>query len=573
MFNKVKLDIDVPVQMRDGIVLRADIWQPASGDCFPAILVRLPYSKDSFFSSGGAHYMNSLRAVRSGYAVVVQDCRGTGSSGGEFFPWRDDPSDGFDSIEWIAAQPWCDGNIGMWGFSALGGTQWNAAIAQPPHLKVISPSMTPTLNRGLPLMENGAYYLFIMLSWYLNMCNILWRRNRLPPVRLKAIREQLDYWADHMDELLGFLPLKDSPLNSLAAELGLPDLYTNFYTNIDDGEFWKICGSPVPLEKIRVPALHVTGWYDPPLGNVLASYQAMLTRAGSDLSRRNQKLIIGPWIHGGGLPANADILKLGISAAGDITGDHLHWFDYWLKGQLNGLNEEPPVRIFILGKNIWRNENEWPLARTRYTRFYLHSRGQANGCFGGGSLNQELPASEPPDKYLYDPRSAPLAFSRGPEEKINLEKRPDVLIFDSEPLSDNLEVVGPVILNLFAASTARDTDFMAKVMDVFPDGHAINLNSAGGMVRARYRNGETNPSLIVPGEIYQYSLDLKSIGNVFKTGHRIRVQISSSNFPMWDRNPNTGLPIGQDSSMREAVQTILHDPDHPSYLVLPIINS
>jgi uncharacterized protein len=504
---------------------------------------------------------------------VIQDCRGTGTSGGEFFPWRDDPTDGFDTIEWIAAQPWSDGNVGMWGFSALGGTQWNAAITQPPHLKAISPSMTPTLNRGLPLMENGSYYLFILLSWYLNMCNNLWRRSSLPAGKLKAFRERLDYWSDHMDELLNYVPLKDSPLNPIAAELGLPDLYSKFYTQIDDSEFWKICGSPVPLEKILVPALHVTGWYDPPLGNVLASFQAMQKRAGSAVSRQHQKLLIGPWIHGGGLPVNADILKLGMSAVGDITATHLRWFDYWLKNQPNGVNAEPPVRIYILGKNIWRDENEWPLARTQYTRYYLHSQGQANGCLGGGLLNLDLPGDEQPDKYLYDPRNSPLAFSRGPEEKFDLSKRPDVLVFDSAILTADVEITGIVTLNLYAASSAPDTDFMAKVMDVFPDGHAINLNSAGGMIRARYRRGEDNPSLITPGEVYEYNIDLKAIGNVFKAGHRIRVQISSSSFPMWDRNPNTGNSIGQDSLMRECIQTVFHNQIYPSHILLPIINT
>ena len=209
LYDSIKLDNNIPVKMRDGTILRANIWQPNCAGRFPALLVRLPYSKDTFFASGSAHYMNSVRAVQSGYAVVIQDCRGTGTSGGEFFPWRDDPTDGFDTIEWIAAQPWSDGNVGMWGFSALGGTQWNAAITQPPHLKAISPSMTPTLNRGLPLMENGSYYLFILLSWYLNMCNNLWRRSSLPAEKLKALRERLDYWSDHMDELLDYMPLKD----------------------------------------------------------------------------------------------------------------------------------------------------------------------------------------------------------------------------------------------------------------------------------------------------------------------------------------------------------------------------
>jgi putative CocE/NonD family hydrolase len=568
--ESLKLEIDVPIKMRDAVILRGDIWRPDDGKKHPVILTRLPYDKSAFFASGGG-YMNFQRFARAGYVCIAQDCRGTGASDGEFFPWRDDTDDGYDTIEWIAAQAWCNGNIGMMGPSALAGTQWNAAITRPPHLKAICPAMTSTINRGVPFLENGAFLLRIMLQWYLGMCHNALRRSQLPEKKLVSLRERLTAVMDNLDEQLRFLPLKKVPAAEIANELGMPPFYSDFFDNIDNAAFWETYRSPVPLERVICPALHITGWYDPPLGAVLASYTHMREKAESELARQNQKLIIGPWIHGGGLPPNADLINLKTSATGDLAGAHLRWFDHWLKGLNNGVDREPPVRIFIMGDNIWRSENEWPLARTKYTNYYLHSRGDANTRFGGGVLSAEHPADEQPDIYLYDPRNVPKVLERGPQDQEELEKRADVLVYTTPPLETDIEITGPVKIILYAASSAPDTDFMGKVVDVLPDGRSINLNMIGGMVRARYRQGESSPTLIKPGQVYEYSIDLKAIGNVFKAGHRIRLQLSSSNFPMWDRNLNTGHAIGQDAEINMATQTIYHTNEYTSHLVLPVI--
>jgi uncharacterized protein len=564
----LKLEINIPVKMRDGVVLRADIWRPDIPGRLPAILVRLPYNKTLMFGSTPGGYMNFQRFARAGYAVVIQDCRGTGSSDGEFYPWRDDTVDGYDTIEWIAAQPWCSGNVGMMGFSALAGTQWDAAMVHPPHLKAISPAC---MIRGVPFLDNGAYMIRVVFQWFLGMCGNALRRSALPPDKLKSLQERFAAVSDNFDEQLWYLPLKDTPATEIAKELGLHPFYTEFFTHLEDADFWRGYNCPVLLEEIKVPALHMTGWYDPPIGGVLASYIGMLSQGGSELARNNQKLLIGPWIHGGVVPPDGAIMGFGSSAAGDITGMHQRWFDYWLKGMANKVTEEPRVRLFIMGTNTWRDENEWPLARTKYTGYYFHSGGNANSLSGNGSLSTEIPAEEPPDIYLYDPRNVPMVYERGPVEQSYLETRADVLVYTTPPLEEDLEVTGPVVIKLFASSTAPDTDFMGKLLDVFPDGRSYNLNAITGMVRARYRNGELKTSLIKPGKVYEYTIDLKAVGNVFKAGHRIRVQLSSSAFPTWDRNLNTGHALGQDAEIRVAVQTILHDSGYPSHIVLPVI--
>ena len=290
---------------------------------------------------------------------------------------------------------------------------------------------------------------------------------------------------------------------------------------MDDAEFWKIRRSPVPLEEVNVPALHITGWYDPTTGRSTGQLHCNEKEGVAQTARKNQKLLIGPWIHGGGLPVDPDnVLKLGSSAPGDIAGSHLRWFDHWLKDDDNGITEEKPVRIFIMGENVWRDESQWPLASTRYTRYYLHSGGNANSCKGNGCLSAQTPSQEPPDIYLYDPRATSRVLTGLPRTIISGKQVGCPGLYTSAARED-LEVTGPVSLELYAKSSARDTDFMAKITDVWPDGRSYNLIAMIGMVRARYRTGESNPTLIKPGEIYKYSVDLKAISNVFKAGRRV----------------------------------------------------
>jgi putative CocE/NonD family hydrolase len=579
--RSIKVETNVPVKMRDGIVLYADVYRPDTADRYPAVLVRLPYDKS--LMAAKSDYFNPLRVTQAGYTIVLQDCRGTGISEGELYPLRSEAEDGYDTVEWVAAQSWCDGKVGMYGGSYFGFTQWAAATTQSPHLKTICPAMFSVVTRGGFICKGGVFELYRMLTWYLMMGAMTLVRKllsgQLSPETLKSLKQRLFYMVDNIEEECRFLPLKDVPVK--LKELGMLPFYSDWLTHIDDNDYWQGLCSPIPLEKVLIPTLQISGWYDPAVSDVLTNYKEMKERGGSELARTNQKVLIGPWIHGPDLLSLIGELDTGIASAGqtiDMTGMHIRWFDYWLKGIDNGIMDEPSVRIFVMGDNIWRDEKEWPLARTRYTKYYFHSGGQANSCLGNGVLNTEPPAMEQPDIYLYDPRNPVPSIGAmdsisarefGAQDQREVEERTDVLVYTSEPLETDLEVTGPIEIGLWAASSAVDTDFTAKLVDVWPNGKAYNL--VQGIVRARYRESVSKPTLLEPGKIYEYSIDLNATSNVFKAGHRIRVQVSSSNFPRWDRNLNTGHPIGRDAEVKTAEQTIYHDKQYPSHIVLPVI--
>ncbi len=575
--ESIKLEINIAASMRDGISLYADVYRPDDAARHPAILVRSPYNKSETSSNVLSGYMSPYKFVRSGYAVVIQDLRGTGVSEGEFYARRAEANDGYDTVEWIAAQPWCDGNVGMYGLSHLGFTQWAAAKAQPPHLKTICPAGT---QAGARPFKNGAFRLNQMLIWYLILTAGALRRSQLPPTALKKLRETLVHAMDNIGEQLRFLPLKDVPAVKIAREPDIIPFYTDYLTYIDDRSYWQQLHTPTPPEDVVIPALHVCGWYDDLASDVLESYMGMKKRGGSPLARSNQKVIMGPWIHTTEQASVSGELDFGTAASGTaigVNGLHIRWFDHWLKGIDNGITAEPPVRIFVMGDNVWRDEKDWPLPNTSFTNYYFHSHGRANTRHGDGFLSTQLPGEEQTDIYLYDPRHpAPTRggqtgsyFIQGAFNQQEIEARADVLVYTSPPLETDLEVTGPIELVLWASSSAVDTDFTGKLVDVWPDGKAYNL--VDSIVRARYRESEYEANFIKPGKIYRYSFNLGATSNVFKAGHSIRVEISSSSFPKWDRNLNTGHPIGQDAEMKVAVQTIYHDKQHPSHVVLPVI--
>jgi putative CocE/NonD family hydrolase len=575
--ESLNVKINVPVKMRDGTTLYADVCRPDTEKKYPAILVRSPYVKNL-----ASPNMETLRMARAGYALVIQDCRGTGASEGEYHQFLNDAEDGFDTVEWVAAQPWCDGNVGMYGLSYLGATQMLAAIMHPPHLKAICPAQVSHSLRGMPMWENGVFLLQLSLMWLNSMIANELARSDLPPEKLKSLRKRAFHIATHPEESYRSLPLINAPPNEIARDLRLGSVYSDWLTHLEDDDFWKRFHNPVPLEKIAIPALHLGGWYHHVItSSVLANYQGITQKGASELARKNQKLLVGPWVSVGG-PSVVGELDYGPSASGnaiDLTGIHLRWFDYWLKGIDNGIMAEPPVRIFVMGDNLWREENEWPLARTRYTNYYLHSAGHANSRCGDGTLSAAPPAAEEPDIYLYDPRNPvptqPVLGSTfmltifEPHDQQNTENRPDILVYTTPVLETDIEVTGPVAVKLYASSSAIDTDFCSKLVDVWPDGKAYNV--VDGITRARYRNSISKPELIKPDKVYEYTIDMRYTSIVFKAGHRIRVEIYSSNFPRWDRNLNTGHPIGQDAEIKVALQSILHNQQYASHIVLPVI--
>jgi putative CocE/NonD family hydrolase len=349
------------------------------------------------------------------------------------------------------------------------------------------------------------------------------------------------------------------------------------------GDFWLPSSPNAGYDQISVPALNISGWYDIFLWSTFQNYRGMQRRGGTEVARQNQRLIIGPWTHAnfsGSFPER-EFGPGASSAAIDLPGIHLRWFDRWLKEVDNGIDQEPPVMIYVMGIDEWRSESDWPLPDTQYRPYYLHSRGQANTLHGNGTLSTEAPGDEPPDVYLFNPlRPVPTVGGQvilpgsnamGPRDQREVELRDDVLVFSTPTLDRPVEVTGPIEVHLFVASSAPDTGFTGKLVDVYPDGRAMILTE--GILRARYRNSFTEPELVKPGQVYELRLNLWATSNVFLPGHRIRLEISSSNFQRFDRNSNTGGDISKESAdqYQIAVNRIFHDTAWPSRLILPII--
>ena len=567
----VLIESNVPVPMRDGVLLHADVYRPSRPGRYPVLLQRTPYDKASPAVTG----IDYLRAASAGYAVVVQDMRGRFASQGEFYPFLNEASDGYDTVEWTAVQPWSNGHVGMVGGSYLGAAQWLAAMASPPHLKALFPAITPSDYQEGWVFQGGAFQLGFCLSWTLGPLVL----ENLPSLtathsQLGQRRDELAHALDHLDEAFRHLPLLDVPY----FQNGAAPYYYAWLRHADDAAYWKRWSVYAHHQRLRVPAYHVGGWYDPFLAGTLQNFTGM-QQAGAF----PQKLLIGPWAHTSPLASMVGELDFGTaSAAGiDLDGIQLHWFDHWLKGESDSILDEPPVRLFVMGANRWREEQEWPLARARDQYHYLHSRGHANTAAGDGSLDLSTPGDEPPDVFLYDPRDPvptrggalccnAIFLPGGAYDQRPVEARQDVLVYTSDPLEQDLEVTGPVQLQLWAATTARDTDFTAKLVDVYPDGRAYNL--ADGVLRTRYRESREGAALVQPGEAYAFLIDLGATSNVFKAGHRVCIEVSSSNFPRFDRNPNTGATPATGAEMATALQTVLHNQAHRSYLRLPVVH-
>lgn len=573
----VKLETNVAVSMRDGVLLYADVYRPEGPGPFPVLLQRTPYDKTLPLSMG---MLDPLKAAKHGYAVVIQDTRGRYTSEGEFYAFRDDINDGFDTVEWAAAQPWSSGRVGMYGASYVGATQWLAAISRPPHLAAIVPNVTASNYHDGWTYQGGAFELGFNLSWTMlqltlaNFRNLAGKKN-IPHHRREELRDAID----SMHSSFSFLPLKDFPHLSD----GLADYFYDWLDHPDYDDYWKGLCIEESHPRITAPAYHIGGWYDIFLGGTIRNYLGMQEKGATEEARRGQKLLIGPWQHGSRGTSLVGDHYFGLAAdamAIDLDNIHFRWFDHWLKGIDNGILEEPPVRIFVMGDDTWRAEQEWPLARAQSVNYYLHSQGKANSSSGDGFLSTQPPSEEPTDVFVYNPLNPvptrggalccnPYFMANGAFEQGGIEQREDVLVYSVPPLEREVEVTGPITVTLWAATSARDTDFTAKLVDVCDHGCARNLTD--GVIRARYRESMSDPTPVEPGKAYCYTIDLWATSNVFKAGHSIRLEISSSNFPRFDRNTNTGNVIAQDSSFKPALQAILHDAQHPSHVTLPIV--
>ncbi|MGH2584396.1 MAG: CocE/NonD family hydrolase, partial [Dehalococcoidia bacterium] len=365
---------------------------------------------------------------------------------------------------------------------------------------------------------------------------------------------------------LSHLPLRDLPM---LARPGLAPYFQDWIAHPDADAYWQQVSISAHHDRVTVPAFNLGGWYDLFVAGPPRNYTGVRTRGATEAARAGSRLLVGPWTHNNPSIAQVGEINFGFGATLNVEDLQLRWFDYWLREIDNGMAEEPPVRIYVMGEG-WRNEQEWPLARTQYTPFYIHSGGRAHSLDGDGKLSRDPPAAEPPDVFLYNPvHPVPTIGAAGIADQRAVERRTDVLIYTSPPLTEPLEVTGPVQVVLWASSSAVDTDFTAKLVDVAPSGYARNL--CEGILRAHYRNSSARPELLEPGRPYELTIDLLVTSNLFQAGHQIRLEISSSNFPRFDRNPNTGEPAGTACELRPAVQTVYHDGDHPTHILLPVI--
>ena len=575
----IVIEKNVMVPMRDGVRLATDIYHPAEEGRFPTLLVRLPYNKDMPMMV--QENIDTSRAVQAGYVVVIQDCRGRFASEGEFTPVVNEASDGADTVAWITEQPWSTGQVGTVGGSYLGFTQWLLAREQPKALRAMAPMITTSDYYEAPFRHTGGVFeLGMALFWSLGMVpEELQRRVR----QGKASMEQMGMLLQVMSNVSAqfeHLPLEDRPL---LREFAPSYFEWLAHPNYDD--YWRDMAHKTYYEQISVPALNIGGWYDIFLGTTLENYIGMKQHGGSEVARQHQRLLLGPWSHGGftGVFPERSYGLMASTNAADLVGGQLRWFAHWLKDEDNGVEQDKPVKLFVMGLDQWREEDDWPLPDTQFRPYYLHSGGHANSVAGDGILSTGAPAEETEDVYLYNPRrpvptvggaillSLAIGIDQGPRDQRSVEAREDVLCYSTPILEKPVEVTGPIELVLFVSSSARDTDFAGKLVDVYPDGRAEILTD--GILRARYRESFSEPKLMEVGEIYELHLDLWATSNVFKIGHRIRLEVTSSNFPRFDRNTNTGGTIETETEKDfiQALNRISHDAAHPSHLILPII--
>ena len=586
---RVVTEENVPMKTRDGITLYADIVRPDSDERFPTLLSRTPYGKTGATDPNGP---NSFYA-QYGYVSVTQDCRGRFESEGEYDTIFQEAADGYDAVEWAARLPSSNGRVGTTGQSYLGLTQYLIACndPMPPSLQCMAPVSSSADYHASWIYQTGGVSKWGWMVPYaifkgLNTLKRQGRRDLMEKMKeyveggeLSGVRKTrwgLNAFTPLSDKWYRHLPIKD--WGELLKETA--PYMADHIAHADDGEYWHRANVNHFAETISTPMLHVTSWYDTFAEGGPAAYQSITAKSKFEAARTGQRLIIGPWGHL--LPytnpssRGAGDIDFGPNALIDLNETLLRWFDYWLKDVANGIMDESPVSVFTLGENRWQDLSDWPPPTMRQVRYFLHSGGEANSLKGNGTLSTVPPSQEQTDAFVYDPDNPVqslggnnLTVDMGVQDQRPVEERNDVLVYTSEPLSQPLEITGPVTVTLWASSSAIDTDFTAKLVDVHPDGYAQNL--LNGIIRARYRNSATTPQMMEAGKPYQFTIDLWATSNVFLPGHRIRLEISSSHFPEFDRNLNTGEAFGEGTRGVTAQQTVFHQDDKASYVLLPVI--
>ena len=564
----VSAERNAPAIMRDGVTLMADIYRPAGDGPFPVILIRLPYDKTS---AENISYAHPAWYASHGYIVVSQDTRGRYASEGEWYPFKHEAEDGYDSIEWAARLPGSNGKVGMYGFSYAGATQLLASVLRPPSLVAMSPAMTGSQYYDGWTYNRGAFSLAFAASWAasLGINNAKRRRDDVAMTTYASAFSGAMGW--HW-----FLPLNEH----LPLKTGDTDYFFDWLQHPTYDDYWRQWSIDENYGRIEVPAIHVAGWYDIFLSGTVRNFAGLQQQAGNEYARHNQRLVIGPWFH---IPWKPHVGGAGDSASPNLIDDiQLAWFDRHLKAA-KPESSDSPVTLYVMGEDRWRDFESWPPAGTRPTPLYLHSGGLANSSCCDGVLSTDRPESEPPDIFTYDPGVPNLsqgghsccftfAAPMGPADQSPSESFTQVLVYTTSPLESDLLLIGDVEIVLFAASSAADTDWTARLCRVDEQGISINLQE--GIVRARFRDSLTDPTLIEPNLVYEYRIALGPVGVRVPAGNRLRISISSSDFPQWDRNMNTGGRVGIEGPSRAitATQVVLHNSEYPSRVILPIVS-
>lgn len=583
---KVTKQTNVAARMRDGVVLYADVYRPVTNDPVPVILMRTQYNKEAA-QVQPSRFQTPAWFASHCYMVVVQDIRGQYASKGTFYEYAHDRDDGYDSVQWAAHLPGADGRVGMYGSSYVGATQWLAATATPPALKTIVPSNTASDYYDGWTYEDGAFRLAFVEGW---MMETIVHSAALNRGNEKLAAELHDDYKD-LAKWMHFTPYDRFPPFHPDDPAVAPYFFDAIRHSTDDA-YWKQFSIQSRYDKIDVPVLAFDGWYDAFVSGALRNFEGMRRGGQTELARTSQRIVIGPWEHVAwgrpGSPVSPRLKALGPVADSPVNQLTLAWFDHFLKGEANEVATGPRVDYFEMGENRWHTATDWPIPGTQVQQWYFASGGHAASVIGDGTLSDTapqaagapVPARAASDEFIYDP-SNPVpsigghsccSWLTGPQGQFDqsaIEQRSDILVYTSASLKKPLDVTGPITVTLYAKSTAPDTDFTAKLVDVFPDGTAVNL--ANGIQDARFRESLSNPTLIHPGEIYKYTIHVWPTSNLFLAGHKIRVEISSSDFPQFAPNPNTGAPFGVSAKWQKATQTILHDRDHPSSIALPVI--
>jgi putative CocE/NonD family hydrolase len=561
--DEIKIERYRAVPMRDGVKLYADVYRPRADGRYPVLVVRTPYGVQR-----DAVHETMIKFAQRGYAVVMQDTRGRYESEGKWEPFRSEAKDGYDTIEWAAKQAWSNGKVATQGGSYLGHVQWRAASLAPPSLVAMFPAVASTNIYANWITLGGAFRLSFNYGWgVVRMPNRImlpqyWHSEKYTPSELKY------------ETILNHLPLKDGDLESAGYAV---QHYRDWVAHPGYDDYWKEISDEEHFAKVRVPVHTSGGWFDIFLQGTINGFVGVRKNGATEQARRQTRMIIGAWGHGptqkfGDVDFGQQNMRVQFET-------ELRWFDHYLKGVDNGIEREPPVEIFYMGVNQWQHEQDWPIPGAKFTPFYLTSGGAANTGSGNGGLSANSPTGAASDQYDYDPHNpVPTVGGNnccgtptiaGPKDQRVIESRKDVLVYTGEPLTQPLAIAGPVKMKLFASTDGPDTDWVVKLIDVHPNGFAMNI--AEGILRARYRKGTDRMELLKPGEIYEFEVDLVGTANVFLPGHRMRVDVTSSHFPQFDRNPNTGDVFGSSGKVRVARQTIFHTAQRPSHILLPVV--